>query len=714
MRNPTGKKSLAIAIALAISSGSAIVSALELEEVIVTAQKREQDLQDTPIAVSAFNAETITDQGINDISDISQFAPNVEIVESPGGSTGATIAIRGSTTINPAVVFEPTVGIYVDGVFVAKNAGGLFDVAELERIEVLRGPQGTLYGKNTVGGAINLITRKPSEEFGGTLRLGAGNYGYKDGFLSVDTGRLGDMAAFNISMNVRQRDGFYKNNSTNDAAADEFKELDTKAMRIAGLFDLSDSLEAYYTFDKNKRDNTPAFGQLETLSDPVDRDEEGALNGAFEDTSDNYGHALTLTYDLSDSVTMKSISAYRNMEFVDGGEVDGTDVDSDPFAVFHTRREVTSEQLSQELQWIGSADNFDYVLGAYYFNEDSDAKNPYTTTFGGSENVENNYGVDSTSYALYGQADYYLDDVWTLTGGLRWTKEKKEGYLERIGDDGGYFGQDVPLTKVDKSWTNVSPMATVSYAFDEDVSTYFKVARGWKSGGWNPEGATQAIFMDDFKEETVTSFELGVKSRLWDNRLQLNAAVFQNDIDDLQLAYFDGTVTEVFNAGEATIRGFEVELLAALTDELTANFNYGYLDPKYKSLTVNGVDEKDRYKFPYAPDQKYSVGLDYYKPIALGALKARIDYSWVDDHNLYPDPDAAELTKVSAYGLLNGRVALTEMEVGDMETLELAIWGKNLTDEEYRLNGFQGSAPGTALNFYGNPRTYGVEATYRF
>ncbi len=399
---------------------------MELEEVIVTAQKREQDLQDTPIAVSAFNAEAITDQGINDISDVSQFAPNVEIVESPGGSTGATIAIRGSTTINPAVVFEPTVGIYVDGVFVAKNAGGLFDVAELERIEVLRGPQGTLYGKNTVGGAINLITRKPGEEFGGTLRLGVGNYGYKDGFLSVDTGRLGDMAAFNISMNVRQRDGFYKNNSTNDAAADEFKKLDTKAMRIAGLFDLSDSLEAYYTFDKNKRDNTPAFGQLETLSDPVDRDEEGPLNGAFEDTSDNYGHALTLTYDLSDSVTMKSISAYRSMEFVDGGEVDGTDVASGSFAVFHTRREVTSDQVSQELQWVGSADNFDYVLGAYYFNEDSDAKNPYKTTFTGSENVENNYGVDGTSYALYGQADYYLDDVWTLTGGLRWTRETQQ------------------------------------------------------------------------------------------------------------------------------------------------------------------------------------------------------------------------------------------------------------------------------------------------
>ncbi|MGI9276820.1 MAG: TonB-dependent receptor [Endozoicomonas sp.] len=715
MHTPTTRKPLAIAIALALSTGSALVQAAELEEVIVTAQKREQDLQDTPIAVSAFGADAINDQGISDISDVSQFAPNVEIAETPGGSTGATITIRGSSTINPAVTWEPTVGIYVDGVFIAKNVGGLFDVAELERIEVLRGPQGTLYGKNTIGGAINLITRKPGEEFGGTIKLGAGNYNNKEGFVSIDTGRLGDVAAFNVAMNVRNRDGFYKNTSVDSNAADEFKKLDTTAMRVAGLFDISDRLEAYYTFDQNKKDNTPSLGQRETLADKPKRIDEAAIDGAIKDTSESYGHALTLTYDFSDSIILKSITSYRSMEFNDSADYDGT-VDEDK--QFHTVRDVKSDQTSQEFQLIGSAESMDYVLGAYYFTEDSKALNPYTAfnpvpVVREVQSIDNRYGVESTSYALYGQTDYYLTDSWTLTGGIRWTKEKKEAYLQRD-DPAGFFGQNAPLTKLDNSWTNVSPMAVATYAFSDNVSTYFKVAQGWKAGGWNPEGATQALFQDGYKEEKVTSYELGVKSRLLDNRLQLNAALFQNNVEDLQLAHFTGLVTKAYNAGDATIRGFELELLAALTNELTANLNYGYLDTKYGSLIVEGDEVKDQYKFPYSPRSKVSAGLDYYRELGFGALKARIDYSWVDDHDLYPEPKAAALTKVDAYGLLNARIALADIKVGTDATLEVAVWGKNLTDEEYRINGIPNTISGFATNYYGDPRTYGVEATYRF
>ncbi|MRI34972.1 TonB-dependent receptor [Endozoicomonas sp. OPT23] len=711
MLKPLARTPLAMAVAVALSAGYAYAETGALEEVIVTAQKREQDMQDTPISVAAFGAEAIEDQGINDISDISQFTPNVEIVESPGGTTGATIAIRGSTTINPAVTWEPTVGIYVDGVFIAKNVGGLFDVAELERIEILRGPQGTLYGKNTIGGAVNLITRKPGDEFGGTVRLGAGNFGNKEGFISLDTGRVGDIGSFNIAANIRKRDGLYDNISTNPQAADTFKKLDTSALRLAGLLDINDRLEAYYTYDQSEKDNTPSMAQRETLSSKPERKDEAAVNGAIKDTSKSFGHALTLTYDLSETVTVKSITSYRNMKFNDSADYDGTDLAP---GTFHASRDVESDQTSQEFQLIGSTDSMDYVLGLYYFTEDSKAINPYEANFGSAIAVDNKYGVESTSYAVYGQTDYYLADQWTLTGGVRWTKENKEAYLERTDPTGGAFGGNVPKTTVDKNWKNISPMATISYAVSDDISTYFKIAQGWKAGGWNPEGATKALFEEGYEEEKVTSYELGVKSRLLDNRLQLNASIFQNDVSDLQLAHFTGTVTKAYNAGNAIIKGFELEAIAALTDEFTLNFNYGYLNTKYGKLLVEGIEQQSNYKFPYSPKSKYSIGLDYYKPVSLGAIKARLDYSWVDSQFLYPEPVAANLTKVDAYSLINARVALTDIAVGENETMEVALWGKNLTNEEYRINGIPNTNFGFATNYYGDPRTYGVDATYRF
>ncbi|KEQ11788.1 TonB-dependent receptor [Endozoicomonas numazuensis] len=713
MLKPTVRTPLALAVAVALSSGQVYAEAGALEEVIVTAQKREQNLQDTPVSVSAFGAAAIADQNIQDVADVSQYVPNVEIAETPGGSTGATISIRGSVSINPAVTWEPPVGIYVDGVFVAKNVGGLFDVAELERIEVLRGPQGTLYGKNTIGGAINLISKKPAEEFGGTLKISAGNYRYKEGFFSLNTGRLADRAAFNVALNVRKRDGFYENTSTAAGAVDDYKKLDTQAARIAGSFDITDRLEAYYIFDQSKKDNTPAFGQFDAAGSSFEKKDKGANDGSIEDSSSTSGHALHLTYDLADNITLKSITAYRSMSFEDAGDYDGTGV-----AGFHTRRDVDSDQVSQEFQLIGNADRFDYVLGAFYFKEESGAKNPFD--IGGVEGlVKNGYGVDSQSYALYGQADYYLTDQWTLTGGARWTKEEKEAYIERVDGTGVGFGGNIPRTKAKDDWTNVSPMAVLTYAFSNEASAYFKVSKGWKAGGFNGEAQNVDIFKKSYDEETVTAFELGLKSRWMKDRLQLNAAVFQNNVKDMQLSNYLGAYSLIENAGEATVRGLELEVLAALTDSLTANLNYGYLDPKYDSFKDQAGNElKDVNKFPYAPKTKISAGLEYKQSLGFAHLVGRLDYSWVDKYYVYHEPATAELTKSGDYRLWNARIALEDIQVGTDESIEVAIWGKNLTNEEYRVNGVpvadqNGNFVGAA-NYYGDPRSYGIDVAYRF
>ncbi|WP_062263810.1 TonB-dependent receptor [Endozoicomonas arenosclerae] len=704
---------LALALSIALYGGQLYAETRALEEVIVTAQKREQNLQDTPIAISAFNVSAIEEQGIEDISDISQYLPNVEIAPSPGGNTGATISIRGLVTGNPAVTWEPSVGIYVDGVFVAKNVGGLFDVAELERVEILRGPQGTLYGKNTLGGAINLITRKPSEEFGGTLKLSSGNYDYKEGFFSLDTGRLAERAAFNIALSVRQRDGFYDNTSRASEAADEFKKLDTTAVRLTGSFDITDQLEAFYIFDQSKKDNTPSFAQLDLPGSRVERRREGANDGGIEDTSDTFGHALHLTYQLSDIITLKSISAYRSTKFKDAGDYDGTDVIG-----FHTVRDVESDQISQEFQWLGKSDRFDYVLGAFYFKEDSDALNPFHL-FGNNNVVRNGYGVKSESHALFGQLDYYLTDQWTLTGGIRWTREEKEAFLQRQDNTpGSNFGGNISRLQARDDWSNISPTVALTYAFSDDTSVYFKVSEGWKAGGFNGEAPSVEAFKQSYDEEKITAFEAGLKSRWFNDRLQLNTALFQNNVKDLQISNFQGAYSLVDNAGRATMRGIELEAMAVLTNQLTFNLNYGYLDSKYDSYKdLNGNELKDTNRFTYAPENKISAGLTYHQDLGFANLTGRLDYSWVDTIYLSPNPVAAELTKTGDYRLWNARIALEEIKIGPEQTLEIAVWGKNLGDEEYRINGITvgGNNNGTgAVNYYGDPRTYGIEAVYRF
>jgi len=682
----TNKSLLSMAVAAATLS-SLPVTAATLEEVLVTAQKREQSLQDIPVSVAAFDAQAIRQQGIADVEDISQYVPNVQIAESPGGSTGATIGIRGSVTINPAVTWEPTVGIYLDGVFIAKNVGGIFEVADLERVEVLRGPQGTLYGKNTVGGAINLISKQPAEEASMRLLAGVGNFGASHVGVKADTGRMGN-AKFSLSYLKRDRDGF----DDNFATGEQFKSVDAESGRIAALFDVSEDTEVIYSYDWSDADNLPSMPQV--VPTPVYERPDGiALDGAKFDLSSTKGHSLTISSRLSEQWEFKSITAKRDMTFDDALDLDGA-----PMTFFHTERHVDHSQLSQEFQWLGQTDNAYFVLGAFYFNEDADADNPYD--FGLGFPIRNFYGVESTSTALFGQVDWRLDEQWSVIAGLRYTQEDKDFYISHPDD----FVQPF-TTESSDSWSNTSPSLTVQYQFGDDSNAYLRLAQGWKSGGFNGESENLAVAQTPYDEEKVTSVELGIKSTVADN-IRLNAAVFNNDIKDLQLSEFLGAsgYSQITNAGQATIKGAEIEVVAALSEELTVNANYGYLDPKYDSFIQYGFEMKDMAAFPYAPENTYSVGANYQS----GSWSARIDYSFVDDHVLYYDQASADATKVKAYGLLNARVSLADIEVGDSR-LALSLWGKNLTDEEYYINGIPLGA--VALNYFGDPRTVGIDAT---
>lgn len=748
MRIPFYKTYLAAAVSVAVGSFSLHAMAEEgqeagakkrvaLEEVVVTAQKREQDMQDTPISMAAFNADAMEKQSINDASDAAQYMPNVLVAESQGGSTGATAAIRGSVSINPAITWEPTVGIYVDGVFVAKNVGGLFDVAELERLEVLRGPQGTLYGKNTVGGAINLISKKPAEEFGGTARVKVGNYNYREEHLSVDTGKLGDVASFNIAVNKRDRDGFYKNNYNGpNKAAKRFKELDSTAARLAALFDVTDDFEIYYVYDMNRKDNTPSFGQFDPMGSKADkRRSSGEVDGAIYDKSKTQGHALTMTWDATDELTFKSLTAYRHVKFDDKNDYDGFAVPFEPtlqVGQFHTNRQADTKQASQEFQLSGDYSFVSFVTGIYYFNEDSKSSNPFDM----GVIVDNQYGVKSESYALYGQADWLLTDALTLTTGARYTYEKKKAFLEHDDPTGAFVG-GVPAPnmntfakiRANDSWSNVSPMAALSYAWDDNINTYVKVSQGWKAGGFNgeagpdilstPPRSAEEVFKQSYDPEKIIAYELGLKTRYWDNRIQTNIALFYNDIKDMQVSNYLLAYSEIHNAGKAAVQGVELDFVIQIAEGLTANASYGYTDAKYKKYDAGTYGKKEAH-FPYTPRHSASIGLDYVADISAGELHARLDYNAKGSHYIFDEPNNAKATKVKHYGVLNGRLALAEIAVGgsDKQTLEVGFWGKNLTNEQYRINGIPvqnitGQVVG-AVNYYGDPRTFGADVTYRW
>lgn len=724
------KKPLAAAIGLAMAASSAQAQqnqqasepsdSVMLEEVVVTAQKREQNLQDTPIAISAIDAQALDDQEIRDLSDITNM-PNVEIAPSPGGTTGATVTIRGVTQINPAITWEPAVGIYFDGVFVAKNVGGLFDVAELERIEVLRGPQGTLYGKNTIGGAINLVTRKPDEEFGGKINIGGGNYNYLNYGASIDTGRLGEVAAFTFAYNERKRDGFYENVADpafgfNNPPINEFKKLDSQSARAAANFVVADNVTIDYAFDWAYRDNTPSFGQIEfgktdsagNVTGPanIDRKDKGSLDGTVYDKSRSSGHSLHLAWDINDELTFKSISAYRNLSFNDKNDYDGL-----PIVIFHAERHANHDQRSQEFQLVGNNEAVAYAVGAYFFSESSDVENPFLVDFTGSGtplSVRNFYGVDATSYALFGQADWFVADQWTLTFGARWTTEKKSAFVSH---PDGIIGAAYS-SRADDTWNNFSPTVAVNYMVIDDVNLYFRAAQGWKAGGFNAEATNKEQAETPYKAETNTSYEVGMKARWWENRIQTNVAIFTNDIDDMQLSNFEGAYSTVTNAGKAKLSGFELESLIAITDGLTASLNYGYLDASYDDFRKGGEQLKDVAKFPYAPKDKVGVGLEYAVSVGFGEFRGRVDYSYTSSQFFYHDELAALLTSSPSYHLVNAKVLLADIDVGNAQTMEVGLWGKNLTDSEYRLNGLPFGTYG--INYYGDPRTFGADVTYRF
>jgi iron complex outermembrane receptor protein len=358
------------------------------------------------------------------------------------------------------------------------------------------------------------------------------------------------------------------------------------------------------------------------------------------------------------------------------------------------------------------------VLGAYYFEEEGDVVNDITFfgLFGRATDV-NLYGLDNESIALYGQADWNLASIpqLTLSFGLRYTEEDREQYVVRPdtaeGGAGAYSGVD------SDTWNNTSGAFVAAWDHNDDVNFYFRVAQGWKSGGFNGEAPTEDAFREGYDEETVLSYELGMKSRFADDRIQLNVALFQNNVDDKQVSVFlegsGGAASNVANAGEQTAEGVEVEYIWQVADPLRFSFTYGYLDTEYDEFIQSGVDIKDQRDVAFSPKNSYSAAIDWTLfEASWGNLDFHLDYSYNDDYDPYIRPDQNATTSVDDYEVMNASLMLSEVRVGDSATMMFNLWGKNILDEEYTQHGIPFGF--WTATYFGNPATYGIDVRLEF
>lgn len=749
MKKSFTQKPLARLIGLSLLSGAfvtpvALSAEVALEEVTVTAQRREESLQETPIAVTAFSEADMDDLGITDISNVSASTPNLQIQPTIGGSVNAAITIRGMGLSSNNLSRDSSVGVYLDGVSIGKTSGAIFDAVDLERIEVLRGPQGTLYGKNTIAGAMNLVAQKPTGEFGAKVKVGLGNENLQTFRTSIDFDSIGAVNEGLGALSSRvtyfrtKRDGFFDNDGPSSS---DFDNKNQWGVRAAFRLDVTDNLSIDYAYDDFTLDqNTPM------LSSPMkDRPDSIANDSAELSIVDTDGHSLHVTYDMGETalgnVTFKSITAKREIHTDSHSDFDGSTFDGLRF-----QNDNTYEQTSQEFQFIGTGERVTWVAGLYYMEDEWHTVNPrwiYTGLgYPGGADTDNR-GGDDTSEAAYGQLTWTpdaFDDRLDLTFGVRYTKEEKDVYRLRINESAfapvkyatdpcnagsGVFSRDaagcpildangVPkATSFKEDWSQTTPMFVASWQLTEDVNIYGKVVTGFKSGGVNGVAVTESSFATPFDAEEVTTYELGLKSRFWDNRIQVNAAYFLNDFTDIhvntQVLNVLGIVVD--NAGEATIQGAELEVKALMSENLELGFNLGVIDPEYDEYIDNGVEVKNDRVFSNTPETNYSAMVKYtFDPMSIGTLSARVDYSYRDDFYLTVtkststpslDPDDVSL--------LQARISLEEIPLGN-GSLKLSAWGKNLTDEEY----WDVALSSTNSQQWADPRSYGLEATYEF
>ncbi len=707
-----------------------------LEEIVVTATKRSESLQDVPISITALTAADIEVTGAQQLQDLANSVPNL-IYPSARQPGQADIAMRGIYTRveTHAIGLDPGFGVYLDGVYLGKNYASNADLGEIERVEVLRGPQGTLFGKNTISGAINIVSKKPGNEFEGKVVAEVGNYDRRQVRGSVNIPLVEDVLATRLSFNTTRRDGYVTNLFNND---DDIGNIDKYAGRFQLGYTPSDATVIYLNIDVGKSESK--VYALENLPDPDNSFNDSSvdnkrftisLEGSPNSTVETKGVSLSVEHELSNGYTLTSITGAREDETSNKYNVEFRPIDG-----------FTSDNASQQTMWTQElrvaspvSDRYDFVAGLYYLKQDnkfdaaSHVGQDWLPTLVGT--LYSSGAVDVTSYAAFVHGNFHLTEALTLFGGVRYTEETKELSRFQSSDPAAilaafkWFVGEVPVPvdveDKDPSWT-----VGLRYALSNEVQTYASVSRGVESGALNqaqkPADLHDNLIVDP---EYVTNYEVGVKSTMLDGRLRLNAALFYMDYEDLQVTFWDpnggllGTGATLWrNAAAMTSKGLELELAYRPTDNLSVNAGIGYTDAtfdKYSGVTDPRTGERvdaSGNRAQMAPEWTVNASVQHELPLANGGTwLTRLDYNFVDER--YSDRGATNSPDdlVPSHSLLNARLGYTS--AGD--NWGVYLWAKNLLDKEYveerRFFSFIGAR---MTERYGEPRTYGLSATYRF
>jgi iron complex outermembrane receptor protein len=723
---PARRHPLAFAIAAAVLMPAAPVLAQDsdpgepataLNQVTVTARKREETLQEVPVAVTAYTAEALDRLDVEDLGDLGAFTPNLTIYAARGSSSTITAYIRGVGQSDPLWGVDPGVGIYLDDVYIARPQGALLDVFDVERIEILRGPQGSLYGKNTIGGAIKYVSAPLEEDFYGRVSLTAGERSQMDVKASLNApfgnGWVGRFAVASLS-----RDGYGENRITDQEVSDKEILSARATLGYVGHEDFYARITADWMDDQSgvRGARMLAPNQFAPGFDPLDSRYD-VRNGMpnINDTSMS-GASLTLGWNLGDAWTLKSVTAWRESD-----TETNIDFDTTPLTIADVKAFYSDEQTSQEFQFnYDNAGDFRGVFGLYWFDGEAGGQvlnNFFGLIFGDTQGT-----VDTESIALYGEGSYDFNEQWSVTFGARYTDEKKSVDVFNIGYTDATFTTPSGAVAADfqdsVSFENFSPKLSVDYQVDDDTLAYFLYSRGFKSGGFNIRAQATAVPRSrlPFDDEKVTSYEIGLKNAFLDSTVFLNLAYFYNDYEDIQLSVFTvipGSDPPTFfgdfaNAGAGTVQGVEAEYAVQFSEAFAIQGYLAWLDAEYDEFISAGVDIADSQRFTNAPEFSGSITGTWTHALANGGnLTARLTYSYQDD--VYPTTDLSEAIRQSGYGLFSA--GLIWQTPGPWR---FALEGSNLTDKEYRTTGYNIGALGVLTGFYGAPRQINLTATYDF
>jgi iron complex outermembrane receptor protein len=736
-------------------------------EVTVTARKVEENLQETPISITAFSGAALEERQIFKTDRLDEVVPNLQFANNAplaGNNNSSQVFIRGIGQTDPTSTVDPGVGLYIDDVYMGTAVGGSMELRDIASVQVLRGPQGTLFGRNTIGGAIIMTTTDPGDEFGGDFRAGFGDDSLIDGFLALDV-PFSDTFKSRFSIGLRQQDGYVERTDGTDLGdtntyTAQAKFVWTPSETFTGKF-----LMDYTTADENgsplvfqsytetaafgrvasavagcpgftdtNGDGIPDFSSLPAVpmidnpncaNDLQSRGKYGA-GGTAPLTSqlDNYGASLNLVFGLSEAMDLKSISSYRGISWEGNRDADNT-----PLPILHTFYDVDGWQWSQEFQLLYQKDALTGVFGAYYFEQASDdivtvLLNPPPTPATPNIDSDNNE-VDNTSWAVFTQWTYRFNEALGLTLGGRYTEDEKGSFPDQF-DYSAPSVKSPPAVWYRSKYTKFTPSGSIDYRFSDQAMVYASYAEGYKGGGWNSHfnfPAPSAAFLaevQEFQPEEAQTVEVGFKLDLAGNTVRLNVAAFTTDYDDLQVTYRGplpaGVAPFLINAGKAGVDGGEFEMTWVPTANWIIEASVGYLDSEIEELEISPLAAPPASLvpgnvLPFAPEWQAHLGIGVDINAGNFVITPRVDGSYRDT-TYFDAGNTPQIAQLDSVETVNVSVRLGPAQGAWYLTLGV----NNATDEEYPIGGNSSldTGSGYAEIAYSRPREYFAIFNYDF